>query len=200
MNHNGIRLFVLTTVLLAISCGSNIGNHMSTFRQRLAPIIVGAELADLPAQAEGLYDSYEIIHFVDTETDILPPRTYAQFKRDGKIVFETDLNETENNKIMNIYIFDPAITYKGIGVGTPIYQILRTEAKLFMTGSYSSCFFDAFFQLDDICFLFDYFNGKSFSKTGQSRIIDLEFEGITEFPLAVPDFQHDAVISKIFLK
>lgn len=139
----------------------------------------------------------EVIHFEDTETGFLPSRIYAQFKRDGKVCFEADLDESGEQRICSVHVFDPTITYKGLGAGTPISEILKTEAQLYLTGNYSSCFFDAYFQLDNICFAFDFFNGKSFSRTGKARIINREFSEPTLFPLSAPDFQHDAVISKI---
>lgn len=198
MNSIHSRLLaLLTTLLLVVSCSSKSESQSPVTEEGVAPILIGTSLFDLPARVEGLYDSFEIIHFEDTEADLLPPRTYAQFKRDGKVCFEADLDESRKQKICNLYIFDPAITYKGLGAGTPISEVLKTEAQLYLVGNYSSCFFDAYFLLDNICFAFDYFNGKSFSRTGQARIIDREFSEPTLFPLSAPDFQHDAVISKI---
>lgn len=198
MNKKSFRLLtLLTTLLLLVSCSPKTESQSPVSEKGVAPVLIGSQVSELPDRVEGLYDSFEVIHFEDTETGFLPSRIYAQFKRDGKVCFEADLDESGEQRICSVHVFDPTITYKGLGAGTPIAEILKTEARLYLTGNYSSCFFDAYFQLDNICFAFDFFNGKSFSRTGKARIINREFSEPTLFPLSAPDFQHDAVISKI---
>lgn len=197
MKHTLFHTLVAVITMLLAACSSTGTSNSGITDQGINPIVLGAKISDLPDQVNNLYDSFEVIIFEDTETGFLPSRTYAQFKRNEQIVIEADLNLDDAQTIESIAIFDPAITYKGLGPGTPIFEMLKTEAKLYLTGNYSSCFFDAYFQLDNIYFAFDFLNGKSFSRTGKSRIINREFTEPTEFPLAAPDFEQDAVISKI---
>lgn len=186
-------------MILFASCGGNSSGESGLTDKGIAPIILGAKLSKLPPRTEGIYESFEIIKFVD-DLEYLEPRTYAQFKRDDKVVIEADLNLADSETIESIYIFDPSITYKGYGAGTPIPEILKSEAKLYICGNYESCDFWAFFRLDNIGFEFDYYNGKGFSKSGQTKLYKMESYELQEAIFSAPDFQPETKIDKIWIR
>lgn len=198
MKHNSfLTLFLIVSLALFTACGGSKTGHSRITDQGIDPIVLGAKASDLPAQIDGLYDSFEVIVFEDTETGFMPSRTYAQFKRGDQIIIEADLNADDSETIESIYIFDPAITYKGIGAGTPLSEVLGAGAKLYMVGNYESCIFDSFFRLDGVTFAFELFNGGSFSQAKQQELYSSNFDELTEVPASNADFQSGATVSKI---
>lgn len=197
MKHTLIQALFTVAAVLTTACGGTATGNSRITAQGIDPIVLGAKVSDLPDHIDNLYDSFEVFVFEDTETGFLPSRTYAQFKRGGQVVIEADLNLDDAQTIESIAIFDPSITYKGIGAGTPITKVLESGAKLYMAGNYETCLFDAFFRLDGIAFAFELFNGSSFSEAKQQELYASNFDELTEVPATAADFQSGAVVSKI---
>lgn len=198
--HTHLTIALTGILLFTTACRNTASAPTEGITDKgIAPIFLGTPLSELPPQAEGLYDEFEVLEFEDEMGDIYS-RTYVQFRRNGEVVIEADLNPAENQTVSSIFIFDPAIQYRGIGAGTPIHELLKTEAKCYIYGNYQSCSFDAFFRLGNICFDFDYFNGKGFSRTGQKKLFQTTSEDLHEEIFSAPDFQEDAKITNITIK
>lgn len=198
-----MKNFISTTVIISafltvFACNHTSGGPTVT-KQGIAPILIGTKVTTLPAQVEGLYDSFKTINEEGDDLG-LEPRTYTQFTRNGELIIEADLDLEDNATITSVSIFDPTITYKGIGAGTPVTSVLNAGAKLYVGGAYGDCFFGAVFQLDSIGFDFDYSYGNGFSESGTSKLVKLDyFNQMTMVPFSASDFLPGTKISKIWL-
>lgn len=192
---------VIASVVMLASCGGNAApGEDAVFAEGIAPVILGSKIADLPAQAEGLYDSFEIVNFTDDEFEYEADRTYAQFNRNGKTVMEADLDLNDLQTINTLTIFDPALTYKGFGVGASAADLLKSGFKFYATGDIESCWFGAWFGTDSVRFEFDTDTETSgFTTSGFSKIYAIDFDSISELDFGASDFKTGTKITKITL-
>lgn len=200
---NSIFTIAIISIFLTLFACSNVSSSPVVTKQGVAPILIGASTADLPAQVPGLYDAIETVHvdawYDELEGEEVPGYDYLSFKLQGKEMLTANFAE-DGKTIGAIKVKSPAITYKGIGPGMTITAALAAGAKLYIVNNYESCFFGAKLQSDGIGFEFEILNGGGFSDTGKSKLYQMsDYPEWTEIPFTATDFDPQATVDCISL-
>lgn len=172
--------------------------------QGVAPVLLGTIAADLPAQAEGLYEVIETIHvdgwYDEMDGVEVPGYDYLSFRLGDDEMLIAGFAEG-GKTIGSISVKSPSLTYKGVGAGTLISEALNAGAKVYIAGCYESCGFYAKLMIDDIAFDFPFLNGRGFSEAGQQKLCSMdELSTWTEVDFTPADFAADAAIESISLQ